>query len=97
MKKKFDKERLHRFYQELWNERQVGGRNYSEISGKYLGKEPLSIYFHHILSKSKYPDLIFLGDNIILVTFEEHQEIENGKEFEEVKKREEILKNIYGL
>lgn len=82
---------------ELWLDRQVRGRNYSEISGVYLGKEPLSVYFHHILSKSKYPDLIFLGDNIILVTFDEHQEIENGKEFEEVKMREKILKNIYRL
>jgi hypothetical protein len=27
--------------------------HYSEISGKYLGKEPMSTYFHHILPKEK--------------------------------------------
>jgi hypothetical protein len=86
-KKKFDKERLHNLYMELWKDRKVRGRNYSEISGKLLPKEPLSIFFHHILCKNKYEDLIFEPDNIIIVTFEEHQEIENCRAFEEVEKR----------
>ena len=69
----------------------------SEVSGRWLGNEALSIFFHHILPKSKYPDSAFDEDNIILLTFEEHQKVENDPSyFEEVNKRREQRKQKYG-
>lgn len=56
-------------YKEIWAERP----HYSEVSGKYLGKEPMLWMFDHLLEKSKYPHLRLEKDNIILVTFEEHE------------------------
>lgn len=52
--------------------------HYSEISGAYLGKLPLSTFFHHILPKSKYPEAKYDKDNLIFVTFEEHQSVESN-------------------
>lgn len=73
MKKKFDKKKLHKLYMEIWLERQVRGRNYSEVSGELLPKEPSSLNFEHLLEKNQYPDLIFERSNIILVTAEEQE------------------------
>ncbi len=73
MKKKFDREKLRNFYMEIWKERQVSGRNYSDISGSLLPREPSSLFFDHLLEKAQYPDLIFEKRNIVLVTAEEHE------------------------
>jgi hypothetical protein len=79
---------MFRLFQELWKER--GPK--SEISGKWLGKEPLSIYFHHILPKSKYPELALDRDNIIMLTFEEHQKVEQDMYFyDEINKRRDVV------
>ena len=40
----------------------------SEVSGRWLGKEPLSVFFHHILPKNKYPEVRMDEENIILLT-----------------------------
>jgi hypothetical protein len=42
----------------------------------YLGKEPLSVFFHHILPKEKYPEAMLDEENIILLTLEEHDNVE---------------------
>ena len=41
-----------------------------------LGKEPLSVFFHHILPKEKYPEAALDEENIILLTLEEHDNVE---------------------
>lgn len=70
----------------------------SEISGEYLGKEPLSTYFHHILPKSKYPEACLDEENIILLTLLEHEQVEiDMYRYEEVNKRREQLKIKYNL
>jgi len=61
------------FFLKIWNKRP----HKSEVSGDYLGAEPLSAYFHHILPKSKYPDLEYKEDNIILLTLDEHANVES--------------------
>lgn len=61
------------FFMDIWKERP----HYSEVSGEYLGKEPFSTYFHHILPKVKYPELAYEKSNIILLTLEEHTNVEN--------------------
>lgn len=53
-----------KFYLEIWDERP----HYCEITGKYLGEEPLTTFFHHILQKSKYPKLRYVKRNIILLS-----------------------------
>ncbi len=65
----------------------------SEVSGIYLGKEPMSTYFHHILPKEKYPDACLDEENIVLLSLEEHSNVENDMyKYEEVNKRREQLK-----
>lgn len=65
----------------------------SEVSGTYLGKEPMSTYFHHILPKEKYPDACLDEENIILLSFEEHQMVETDiYKYEKINiKREKLL------
>jgi len=58
---------------EIWKERE----HKSQISGKYLGKEPLSTFFHHILPKARYPEAALDKENIILLTPDEHADIES--------------------
>jgi hypothetical protein len=66
-------ETMRNFFLEIWKER----KHYSEVSGDYLGKEPLSTFFHHILPKSKYPNLEYDKSNIILLTLWEHESVES--------------------
>ena len=70
----------------------------SEISGTYLGKEAMSTYFHHILPKEKYPEACLDEENIILLTLEEHSNVEADMyRYEEVNKRREQLLKKYNL
>lgn len=86
--------RLHKwFIDEIWNKRP----HYSEISGRYLGEEPNTCFFHHVFCKSSHEDLEFIAENIIVLTPDEHTTVEaNPTKFEEVNKRREYLKQKYG-
>ena len=82
------------FFQGIWNRLP----HKSEISEEYLGKEMLSIYFHHILSKSKYPDLELIEENIILLTLDEHTNVESDMyKYEEINTRRKLLKAKYNI
>lgn len=71
-------------------------KHYSEVSGIYLGSEPMSTYFHHILPKEKFPEACLDEENIILLTLEEHSNVENDMyKFEKVNERREQLKIKY--
>lgn len=64
----------------------------SEVSGTYLGKEPMSTYFHHILAKNKYPEACFDEENIILLTLSEHDQVEMDiYRYEEINNRRKNL------
>jgi hypothetical protein len=84
-------ETMRNFFLEIWKER----KHYSEVSGEYLGSEPLSTFFHHILSKEKYPDEAYNKSNIILLTLDEHTSVEADmyKYAEINKRREQLLTN----
>ena len=70
----------------------------SEVSGESLGSEALSTYFHHILPKNKYPEATLDEENIILLTLNEHDQVESDiYRFEEVNKRREQLKKKYEI
>lgn len=84
-KKQFD------LFLEIWNERE----HKSEISGIPL-KEPLSIYFHHILPKRKYKKAALDKNNIILLTWDEHDNVEkNPLKYDKINKMREELLKIY--
>ena len=68
-KKKDIDDRMRKLFLEIWEERP----HYSEISGKWLGNEPLTIFFDHLLEKEMYEWLKYEKKNIILCTGEEHK------------------------
>jgi hypothetical protein len=85
---------MQEFFLQIWKKRP----HKSEISGEYLGSEALSTYFHHILPKSKYPKASLDEENIILLTWEEHDQVEmDSTRYEEVNKRREQLKQKYEI
>lgn len=90
--KKDDYEKMCEFFKQIWNKKP----HKSEISGDYIGPEPLSIYFHHILPKEKYPEAKFDEENIILLTWQEHDQVEMDMfRFHEVNERRNVLKVKY--
>lgn len=69
-----DIEKMRLFFEEIWNERV----HLSEVSGEYLGSEPKSWMFDHLLEKSRYPELKYEKENIALVTICEHSRKTDG-------------------
>lgn len=72
-KKKLIKED-HKFYQEIWEER----KHTCYESGKYLGEEALTTFFHHILPKEVYPQYRHHEWNIVILSPKIHGDIELG-------------------
>ncbi len=84
----------HLLFKQIWNKRS----HKSEVSGTYLGKEALSVYFHHILPKSKYPQFRNLEENIILLTADEHANVESDiYRYEKVNEIREYLIDKYKI
>lgn len=82
------------FFLQIWKKR----LHLSELSRLPLVGEPLSIYFHHILPKEKYPQAAFDEENIILLTWQEHDQVEMyPTRYEEINKRREQLKQKYDI
>jgi len=85
---------MQEFFLQIWKKK----LHYSEVSMDYLGKEPLTVFFHHILAKEKYPQAAFDEENIILLTLDEHTNVESDMyKYEEVNKRREQLKQKYEI
>jgi hypothetical protein len=92
--KQKEREKTIQFFLLIWKKRP----HKSEVSGKTIYGEILSIYFHHILPKDKYPEAKFDEENIILLTFEEHDNVEiDMYRYEEINKRRTQLKLKYGI
>ena len=92
--KKLDKKvsqisEMQQFFLKIWKKK----LHYSQVSMDYLGKEPLTIFFHHILPKEKYPQAMYDEENIVLVTLEEHDNVERDMYKYEIinKMREKLL------
>lgn len=85
---------LKQLFIDIWRKK----RHYSEVSGAYLGKELFTSYCHHILPKEKYPQACLDEENIILLTLEEHSNVENDiYKYEIINKKREQLKTKYNL
>lgn len=61
------------FYQGIWDRRPL---KTCEVTGKWLGKEPLSTFFHHVLSKNKFPQYRWCEWNIMLLHPDVHLQAE---------------------
>jgi hypothetical protein len=84
--------KMRQFFLEIWNKRP----HKSEVSGAYLGSEPMNTYFHHILPKEKYPEACLDEENIVLLSLEEHSNVENDMyKYEEINERRNQLKLKY--
>ena len=59
------------FYQEIWNERP----HICYETGRKLGREPLSTFFHHLLEKVDYPQFRHEKWNIVLISPQVHDQI----------------------
>jgi hypothetical protein len=82
------------FFLQIWKKR----LHLSEVSGLPLVGEPLHIYFHHILPKEKYPQAALDEENIILLTWEEHDQVEMDiYRYEDINNRRELLKQKYEI
>lgn len=67
-------EKRNAFFESIWSK-----RPHKCVScNKYLGKEPLSYMFDHLLEKSKYPELEFEEMNIAIVCLECHDNKTRG-------------------
>jgi hypothetical protein len=87
-------DKMTNFFFLIWQQRP----HKSEVSFTDLGKEPLLMFFHHILPKNKYPQAEYDKENIILLTFEEHEAVEADMyKYAEINKRRELLKLKYNL
>jgi hypothetical protein len=60
------------FFMSIWNKIP----HYSVVSGTYLGQGFSSLYLHHILPKSKYPEAMYDVQNIAILTPAEHAQVE---------------------
>ena len=93
--KEFKKEEVSQmrdFFLSIWNKRP----HRSEISNTYLGSEPLTVFFHHILPKSRYKDAALDEENIILLTLDEHTNCESDMyRYEEINRRRLYLIEKY--
>jgi hypothetical protein len=54
----------------IWRERGP----YSELSGKYLGREPKRMFFDHLLEKAVYPEIKHEKWNIVVLSADEHED-----------------------
>jgi len=71
---------------------------HSEVSGESIFGKPSSAHFHHILPKSKYPMADLDPENIIIMTMDEHNNVENDMyKYDEVNRRREKLIKKYDL
>ena len=60
------------FYSEIWDERE----HVCFETGVYLGSEPYTTMFHHVLPKSKYPQFRHCKWNIVLLHPDVHNQVE---------------------
>jgi len=62
------------FFLDIWRK----NKHICENCGKWLGNEPLSYHFDHLLEKNKFPELKFEEFNIFLTCLDCHSRKTNG-------------------
>jgi hypothetical protein len=94
--KEIAKEAMKLMFLDMW--RGMSIPRVSEVSGTSIGNSFSSIFFHHILPKSKYPEAMLDRENIIILTGDEHANVENDMyKYEKINIQREVLKKKYNL
>jgi len=92
-KQKEKLEKRNTFFTDIWNNRP----HRCEITGQKLFNPINSMYFHHILPKSKWEIAEFDEENIILLQPEIHAKVEQDMYFyKEINNRRKKLLEKYG-
>lgn len=68
-------QQMKEFFLDIWKKRTI---HKCEMCGKWLGNEPLSYMFDHLLEKSSYPELKFEEENIAYLCLECHDKKTRG-------------------
>jgi len=74
-KKPYNKEMWQKdiaFYTRIWEK----SNRRCKITNRYLGDEPLTTFFHHILPKSRFPEYRWCEWNVIMLHPEVHAQVE---------------------
>ena len=83
---------MRQFFLSIWNKRP----HRCENCDTYLGNEPLSYMFDHVLEKSKYPDLRYEKENICMLCLDCHSDKTNCKLSDFMKEKIKKVKEIFG-
>ena len=83
---------MRQFFLSIWNKRP----HRCENCDTYLGNEPLSYMFDHVLEKSKYPDLRYKEENICMLCLDCHSDKTNCKLSDFMKEKIKKVKEIFG-
>ena len=83
---------MQEFFISIWNKKP----HICENCGKWLGNEPLSYMFDHLLEKSKHPELKYEEDNIMITCLECHENKTNGFLSEIVNKKIINIRKKFG-
>lgn len=87
-------ERQWELFEKVWIERGP----YSEVSGERIWGDCKTIYCHHIVPKSICEEGKYDPENIIILTWAEHECVENNPvKYPEINKRREVLNKKYGI
>lgn len=92
-KKKEYTEEQFKMFLEIW----TNNPHYCQSCNKYLGEEPLSLYFDHLIEKSARRDLALVKENIYICCGDCHSSKTSGFPTEKHKKAIELAKERYGI
>ena len=85
---------MKKFFLQFWKENK---EHTCENCRTWLGPEPLTYMFDHVLEKSKYPDLAFEPENIMYLCLQCHDTKTRGHIFPVTEERINYLKTKYNL
>jgi 5-methylcytosine-specific restriction endonuclease McrA len=79
------------FYLEIWS----SSPHACEECGRKLGKEPLTIFFHHLIPKSSHPEFRHTHENVMILCPDHHAQAETDLDkVPEVKARTEEVRKL---
>lgn len=88
-KETFEQDKI--FYAEVW----AASPHICQSCGCNLGKEPLTLFFHHLLPKARYPHLRHVPENIVIICPDCHQQTHSDLDkVPKVKARTEEAKRL---
>jgi 5-methylcytosine-specific restriction endonuclease McrA len=85
---------MNQFFMRYWRDNK---EHNCEVCNVWLGSNPLTYMFDHVLEKSKYPHLAFEEENIMYLCLHCHDKKTRGHHSDVTKERIEYLKNKFKI